>query len=407
MQLDPNIILGAKPAQFENPANQLAKLLQVQEMQQMGRAREMQMQDAMQSRERSNRLQSLLSNQYETPEARESALLQGGFMEEAGKLQTGRLAANKATTEADKVKFEQAKQRLEIMGQTFGYVRQNPTPENAMSAIQFLAQNGIMTPEQAQQAAAQIQSDPSKVGQLADMAFRSVLSAKEQLPKFEVRDTGGAVQTLQIDPITGSQATAASIAKTQSPDSIANMETARRGQDITARGQNMADARARERLAFDKAGGAGGASGVTAGASNAKLTESEGKNTLYLSQMRDASNTLDKLEKASPIAVAATGSTYTNWMAGKNAQKVGQTQRQWAEAYLRAKTGAAATAGEVDNNIRTFFPVVGDDEETINQKAQARRQAENDMEIPAGRGAERAVKREGSAPQGFKIIGVK
>ena len=134
--------------------------------------------------------------------------------------------------------------------------------------------------------------------------------------------------------------------------------------------------------------------GAPAGAS--KLTESEGKNTLYLSQMREASNALDKLEKdgsVSPMVVAATGSPYTNWMAGAKGQQVGQTQRQWAEAYLRAKTGAAATAGEVDNNIRTFFPVVGDDPASVERKRQARMQAEQDMEIPAGRGAARAVAR--------------
>lgn len=184
--------------------------------------------------------------------------------------------------------------------------------------------------------------------------------------------------------------------------SPSEMDSSRRGWASveTARsGQNMTDARARERLDFDRTVALGGSGD---GGAPVKLTESEGKNTLYLSQMRDASNTLAGLEKSSPAMVAATGSPYTNWMAGKNAQKVGQTQRQWAEAYLRAKTGAAATAGEVDNNIRTFFPVVGDDDETISQKADARRQAESDMEIPAGRGADRAVKRKDGAPSGGK-----
>lgn len=383
MALDPSIILGVKPAQFENPANQLAKLLQVQEMQQMGRAREMEMQGVQEERASKNRLTSLLSQYGDAPDLPEQ-LTKGGFIDQANTVRKNRTEAQTAQTTLDKNKFDQAQKRLEIMGQTFGYVRQNPTPENALSAIQFLAQNGIMTPEQAQQAAAQIQSDPTKVAQLADMAFRSVLSAQQQLPKIETRDTGGAVQTFKVDPVTGLQSTVASVAKTQSPDSIASTETARRGQDLT-------NSVATERLAFDRTGGV-----AAAGGANGKLTEAEGKNTLYLSQMRDASNTLDTLEKASPVMVAATGSPYTNWMAGKNAQKVGQTQRQWAEAYLRAKTGAAATAGEVDNNIRTFFPVVGDDDETIAQKAAARKQAENDMEIPAGRGADRAVKRAGS-----------
>lgn len=123
------------------------------------------------------------------------------------------------------------------------------------------------------------------------------------------------------------------------------------------------------------------------------LTESEGKNTLYLSQMVDAENALKNVPgTVSPIAVAATNTPYANWAVPADAQKAAQSQRQWAEAYLRAKTGAAATQGEVDNNIRTFFPVVGDSDEVIQRKAEARAQAMEDMRIPAGRGAARVEK---------------
>ena len=134
-----------------------------------------------------------------------------------------------------------------------------------------------------------------------------------------------------------------------------------------------------------------------------KLTEAEGKSTLYLSQMREATKVLNGLgENASPLMVAATGSPYTNWMAGDNSQKAGQSQRQWAEAYLREKTGAAATAGEVENNIKTFFPVVGDSPAVIAQKKVARADAEKAMEIPAGRGAARIPAAASSAPVPMK-----
>lgn len=123
------------------------------------------------------------------------------------------------------------------------------------------------------------------------------------------------------------------------------------------------------------------------------LTESEGKNTLYLSQMVDAEDALKNVPgTVSPIAVAATNTPYANWAVPADAQKAAQSQRQWAEAYLRAKTGAAATQGEVDNNIRTYFPVVGDSREVVKRKAEARAQAMEDMRIPAGRGAARVEK---------------
>lgn len=128
--------------------------------------------------------------------------------------------------------------------------------------------------------------------------------------------------------------------------------------------------------------------GTTAGAGGSKpLTEGQAKGSLFLGQMRSATTELDKLPTVSPVSTAMTGNTMTNWAAGKDAQKVAQLQNQWAEAYLRAKTGAAATEGEVKGNIRTFFPVVGDGPEVIKQKNQMRRQAEQDMIPTAGPGA--------------------
>lgn len=174
--------------------------------------------------------------------------------------------------------------------------------------------------------------------------------------------------------------------------------------DASARGW-AGNSLARERLNFDKAGGAdgqkapagyrwkgdGSMEAIPGGpAAGNKLTESEGKSTLYLSQMREATKALEGVgDKVSPMMIAATGSPLTNWMAGDNPQKAGQAQRQWAEAYLREKTGAAATAGEVENNIKTFFPVVGDSAAVIAQKKTARADAEKAMEIPAGRGTAR------------------
>lgn len=124
-----------------------------------------------------------------------------------------------------------------------------------------------------------------------------------------------------------------------------------------------------------------------------KLTESQAKSGLYLGQMRSASDTLKQLEQqgvtARPEAVVLAGNKFSNYLAPKGAQQVAQVQNQWSEAYLRAKTGAAATQGEVDLNNRTFFPQPGDSQDVIRQKAQARAQAETDMQLPAGPAATR------------------
>ena len=124
---------------------------------------------------------------------------------------------------------------------------------------------------------------------------------------------------------------------------------------------------------------------------DAKLTESEGKATLYLGQMASATKVLNDLEAKGvspfPVSVAMANTGFGNIAASPDAQQVAQAQNQWSEAYLRQKTGAAATKDEINLNNRTFFPQIGDSPEVITQKKNMRSQAEQGMRIPAGRGA--------------------
>lgn len=221
----------------------------------------------------------------------------------------------------------------------------------------------------------------------------------DALPQYRaplMQDLGG--QVAALDPYTLQPK--AQFGKSMTPD----------GRAADARGWASNDL-ARQRLEMDRGQGQyqfnadlggyvpkapGGQFVPLAGAPNAgapKLTEGEAKAGLYLGQMRSATDTLGQLDKrgvtARPELVALAGSTIGNYLAPKEAQQIAQVRNQWSEAYLRAKTGAAATQGEVDLNNRTFFPQPGDSQAVIEQKAQARIQAEMDMQMPAGRAAQR------------------
>lgn len=120
-------------------------------------------------------------------------------------------------------------------------------------------------------------------------------------------------------------------------------------------------------------------------------TEIQAKAGTFHSQMVSASNELGTLSREGfdPSSVRTQVETsvaggLTNPIAGEKAQRARQAQEQWSEAFLRVKTGAAATQGEVDRNIRTFFPQVGDTPEVIAQKARMRKQAEADVASMAG-----------------------
>lgn len=128
------------------------------------------------------------------------------------------------------------------------------------------------------------------------------------------------------------------------------------------------------------------------------LTESQAKATAFQSQMIGAENNLKALESAgfdptslkTQAALKVAGGTL-NPLASPEAQQYKQAQEQWAESYLRFKTGAAATESEVKRNIETFFPKFGDRPEIIAQKAAARAQAEKDIGFAAGMGAGRGA----------------
>lgn len=128
------------------------------------------------------------------------------------------------------------------------------------------------------------------------------------------------------------------------------------------------------------------------------LTESQAKATAFQSQMIGAENNIKALEskgfdptslKTQAVLKAAGG--VFNPLISPEAQQYKQAQEQWAESYLRFKTGAAATESEVKRNIETFFPKFGDKPEQIAQKAAARAQAERDIGFAAGMGAGRGA----------------
>jgi hypothetical protein len=116
-------------------------------------------------------------------------------------------------------------------------------------------------------------------------------------------------------------------------------------------------------------------------------TESQAKAATFYSQMTSASDELRKLQQegfdpSSPISQTAVSlaGTPLRGIAGQQAQRAKQIQEQWAEAFLRIKTGAAAQKQEVKLNIETFFPKFGEtDPQIIAQKERARQQAEQDV----------------------------
>jgi len=233
-QLDASIILGGKPAQIESPVNALAKMLQIQEAQQGNQMRGMQMQDAQTARERGNRLSALLGKQYATPEEREGALLEGGFMDEAGKLSKNRLEATKQGVELDEKKFKVANDRYGVYKKTLGALANSPNLSKGLvlQAGQELVDAGVLPAEMFAKVSQGLSDDPAALKADLQRGVASQMTPEQMFtvfaPKPEKMDNGASIGFRDTNPNspTYGQATAgAAIQKQQSPDSIASNAT--------------------------------------------------------------------------------------------------------------------------------------------------------------------------------------
>lgn len=66
-------------------------------------------------------------------------------------------------------------------------------------------------------------------------------------------------------------------------------------------------------------------------------------------------------------------------------QQALQAQRDWVRAKLRKESGAVIAEQEMEDEIRTYFPQIGDSDAVILQKARARKTAYDAMKMGAGK----------------------
>ena len=151
---------------------------------------------------------------------------------------------------------------------------------------------------------------------------------------------------------------------------------------------------------FFQPGKTGGPPAIVPGVRPAKdqtkaPTEFEAKAGLYFKSMRQASQTLNTIEKTnawrpSMVEAAAPNEQLKTLAQTESRQKYTQGQKQWIDSINRVRSGANLPEIEYDRAVRTFFPVFGEGENIRKQKAEARRQEELAMEQAAGKALPKA-----------------
>lgn len=353
-------------------------------------------------------------------------LLRSGNIKGATDFQKSKNDTAESASKVAKEQVETGQKKSELVGQVMGWVRQNPTLENAKSAIDHLVSVGGLPQDRAQTMFAVFQADPSPQGvaKFSTMAYQASLQAKDQLPKLESFNAGDRQVSQAIDPITGKPTETGSTAIGQSANSkatdarIAAEGAANRG--VQLRGQDLVNARAKEAanvprgqivetdggfmLADPRAGTAKALTGpdgqpLKGKAANRQMTDSQAKANLFGSRMEESHRIISDLEgQYSPMGVnakvaagevpivgGAAGFAGNLMLSGKS-QQAEQAQRDFINAVLRRESGAVISQPEFENARKQYFPQPGDKSDNLAQKKRNRALAIQGMaaEVPGG-----------------------
>lgn len=376
MAIDASIPLQLQPP--ANPLAQYAQLAQLQALQTQGKMADVQLQGAQRAQDRQNKLSQLLSGEYATPDAREQALLRGGFADESLKLGKDRRENTKLQSDTEATQFKTAHEKL---SSTLNILASAKDPASYAQAIQAITALG---------------GDVSKAPPQYDPAFvanagRMVLTEKDRIEQ--------AAKARGLDLTAAAQAETGRHNRATEGIAGGNLAVAREG--LGLRKQELASGRIPAGYRA-KADGTlefipGGPADPDA-ARKAAPTEFQGKSAGFGTRAQEADRILTELTgKFSPAAVNLKQSTENapviggalgagvNMMTSAANQKAEQAQRDFVNAVLRQESGAAISASEFENAKKQYFPQPGDGPEVIRQKEDNRKLAVQGFLNNAGR----------------------
>lgn len=431
-QLDPSIALQVQQPDI---LGAIGKATTLKHMLGQQRAQEMQLQQAEEDRAATMRLNDLYR----------SAVGQDGQVDRS-KLSTGLAGAGmgsklpglqKQWADADKAAadvkntnsqigerdFGVAKKKLEATGAVLQSLLANPQagPQDALNGIQSLVNAGIMTPEEGAAAYREIPTgNPQQFRNYLVQKGLQVLDASKRIdvltPKLEQVNLGGSTQLIDTNSFTRQPGAPTSFQRTMTPGEIAQ------------------DQRSRERLAFDKEQGANqfipvdgvglfvgdkrtGTVRPVTDPSGAQVkpekepSEGERKAGTLLSRLSFSQGQLKKTLESAPDAAkpgilaeavralpVLGGDTPANLITPSERQQVEAAQLDILDAALTLGTGAAYTKEQLRGYAKSYFPQIGDDTATVEDKAARLNNVIEAAKIAAGRAASKVPQQPGAAP---------
>jgi hypothetical protein len=410
-----------------NPLADLAQVQQIQGFQNQNRLAQLAFSDRERAQADEQRKREIYSGGLQGAEL-ETALLRGGYAADALKFGKDRRenAATDAKTAGQTV--ETGQKAFDLYRQQLGTVQD---PQQAASLVAAAYNDPTIGPlmqrygtlESGLQRLQEALAQPNGFAQWKANAAIGI-EKLASLAQTQNVNLGGNMVTQTVQPATGEVTRLASAPITVDANTRERLAQQAReaaaSRDVQMRGQNMADARAREGLQQGKvpsgyrANPDGSLSFIPGGPADPnrggdlKLTEDQGKATGWLVQADNAFKNMkaaiDPKQGGSPSAakpgindaIAAipsfgAGEAVANLMRGENRQKFMQGASSLSESLLRAATGAGVNKDEAVQKIREITPVFGEADSVTRQKLDAIPLYIESLRVRAGPGGKKAA----------------
>lgn len=160
--------------------------------------------------------------------------------------------ADKASAEGRIKQLEAGKKQIDFFHQQMGSLLAQPeiTDQALAQAMVAAVRAGYITPEEGAEHMRTLPPDQASRRALLQQNLIATMDASKQLeallPKVQAQNLGGHTQMVDTNPLTNPGIVGQSLEHTATPGEIEQQRHNRASEGLTARGQNMTDARARE-----------------------------------------------------------------------------------------------------------------------------------------------------------------
>lgn len=433
MPIDSSIAMSGRQFQMADPLEVQSKVATLRQLAGQQQLQQMQIQQAQRSQDQENTLADLYKgNVNPDGTVNRQGVLSGAAQRGLGSkipgMQKQFAESDKATADVghvgaqtDELKWKVAKSKIDASGAALSSLLSNPnvTHDDVINTMVGLVKQGIVAPEQGQQAIQELPGDPVRLRQYLVQKGMEVTEAGKRMemmaPKRQEVNDGKTTSFVDTNPYTNPQGPAPIKMQTTPGQDQSNATTVRGQNLVNARAvdaNGIAQSAARTQVVegpdgfvlIDKGTGlarpAATLNGAQVQGKDPGLNDTQAKALLFGSRMQQADKIMTDMAaqgtvrpsvmkgavESVPLVGGALGAG-ANAASSPQQQKVEQAQRDFVNAVLRRESGAAISPSEFDSAKKQYFPAVGDSPEVIQQKAANRQLATRGLmaEVPAKR----------------------